>query len=199
MNNSPKTLLRIDGSARRTGSTTRMLTNDLINALKPNQITVRDLADGIDLVDETWVGANFTPVENRSDVQRAKLALSDSLIAELKAADTLVIGLPVYNFGVPASIKAWIDMVARAGVTFRYSETGPEGLLRGIKAYIILASGGTKAGSEIDFASNYMRYVLGFLGITNVTIIAADQQGAAGQEALKSARDQISSLDLKAA
>ena len=86
-----------------------------------------------------------------------------------------MIGVPVYNFGIPASLKAWVDLVARARETFRYSENGPVGLLEGKKAYILLASGGTPVGSDVDFASNYLKFILGFLGITDVTVIAADQ------------------------
>lgn len=104
-----------------------------------------------------------------------KLALSDTLVGELKSADTIVIGTPVYNFAVPAALKAWIDLVARARETFQYTEDGPVGLLQGKKAYVIIASGGTKVGSEIDFAGNYLKHVLGFIGITDVTIVAADQ------------------------
>ncbi len=86
----------------------------------------------------------------------------------MQAADTLVIGLPIYNFGVPAALKAWVDQVARAGVTFRYTETGPKGLLTGKRAIIAVASGGTEAGSDVDFATGYIRHVLGFIGITDV-------------------------------
>ena len=132
---SSQKILRIDASMRRAGSVTRDLTDRLIDKLRAeNQevsVVTRDLADGVPMIDETWIGANFTDEAARDDNQRAALAVSDSLIAELQAADTLVIGLPVYNFGVPAALKAWIDLVARARVTFRYSETGPVGLLTG--------------------------------------------------------------------
>ena len=93
------------------------------------------------------------------------------MISELKTADTLVIGLPVYNFNVPAAFKAWIDQVARAKVTFRYGDNGPEGLLENKKAYVILSSGGTQLGSDIDFVSDYIHHILGFIGIKDETII----------------------------
>ena len=99
---------------------------------------------------------------------------NDSLVAELQAADTIVIGVAMYNFSIPASLKAWIDQIARAGVTFAYSETGPKGLLEGKKAIITIASGGTEIGSGMDFASDYLRFVLGFVGITDVTILNKD-------------------------
>jgi len=194
MTTSKQTVLRIDGSARRTGSTTRTLSDELINRLQPSRIIVRDLADGLPFVDEEWVGANFTPSDNRNTAQQKKLTLSDMLISELKAADKIVLGLPAYNFGVPATVKAWVDMIARARVTFRYTENGPEGLLTGKKAYIIFASGGTPVGSDHDFVTSYMKHVLGFIGITDVTIIAADKQGSNGELAFASARKQITDI-----
>jgi FMN-dependent NADH-azoreductase len=102
--------------------------------------------------------------------------------------------ISVYNFSIPASLKAWIDLISRARKTFRYTEDGPEGLLKGKKAYILLASGGTKAGSEIDFATPYLKHALKFVGIEDVTIIAADAQGARGADALIEAKEAISDL-----
>ncbi|MEO9598959.1 NAD(P)H-dependent oxidoreductase [Parasphingorhabdus sp.] len=136
---------------------------------------------------EDWVHANFTDENERTDAQKAELALSDRLVDELIAADTLVIGTPIYNFSVPASLKAWIDMIARARKTFQYTANGPEGLLTGKKAYVLIASGGTEVGSDIDFASGYLRHILGFVGITDVTIVAADQQMMKGETALNEA------------
>ena len=190
-----KTLLKIDASARKEGSVTRTLTQDIVTQLGAETVITRDLADtALPQLTESWVGANFTPADARTQDQAETLALTDTLIGEIKAADTLVIGLPIYNFGVPAALKAWIDLVARAGVTFRYTDTGPKGLLSGKKAIIAVASGGTKADSTIDFATPYMRHVLGFIGITDVTVIAADQLGQDGDAKRKAAQDQVSSL-----
>ena len=136
----------------------------------------RDLAEGIPFVTEDWIAANVAPAEARTPEQESQLAVSDRLIAELKDADILVIGLPIYNFGPPAALKAWIDQVARARVTFRYSENGPVGLLEGKKAYLVVASGGTATDSAVDFATPYLRHVLGFIGIEDVTLIPADRQ-----------------------
>ena len=169
------TVLRIDASARRDGSESRALTQRIVDRLEPQSIIQRDLAVAIPTIDADWLAANWTPADERSDEQRAALALSDSLIEEIKAADTLVIGTPIYNFGIPANLKAWIDQIARAGITFRYTEAGPEGLLTGKRAIIAIASGGTQVGSDVDFASGYLRHVLGFIGITNVQVVAADQ------------------------
>ncbi len=138
-------------------------------------VQTRDLLDPIPHLDETWLNANVTPEDDRSAVQCQALAVSDTLIAEVKAADTLVIGLPVYNFGVPSALKAWIDQVCRAGLTFTYSENGPVGLLKDKRAIVFYVSGGTMMGSDIDFASGYLRHILGFIGITDVQMVTADQ------------------------
>ena len=190
-----RTVLRIDASARREGSVSRDLTTKIIDRLGAADVTTRDLAlTPVPQIDETWVGANFTPAEDRTDAQRETLALSDDLIAEIQAADTIVIGLPIYNFGVPAALKAWIDHVARAGVTFKYSEYGPKGLLEGKRAIVAVASGGTEAGSEIDFATGYIRHVLGFIGITDVTLVTADRLMVDAEATLKSADAQVEAL-----
>lgn len=188
-----KTLLHIDASARFVGSTTRHLTGRIVEKLG-GTIIRRDLSKALPHIDETWVNANFTPADQRSDAQNAALALSDTLIAEIKAADVLVIGVPVYNFGVPAALKAWIDLIARAGVTFTYTENGPKGLMTGKRAVIAIASGGTEVGSEIDFASGYLRHILGFIGITDVEIIAADKTMADADKALEKANAGIEAL-----
>ena len=101
----------------------------------------------------------------------------------MKAADVWVIATPIYNFGVPASLKAWIDQIARARLTFRYTEQGPQGLLQGKKVYILVATGGTEVGSAIDFATPWLKFVLGFLGITDIEVIAADRGMARGAAA----------------
>lgn len=169
-------ILRIDASARTEGSITRNLNDRVIERLiaeGPVSVVTRDLAQAIPQIDEAWVGASFTPPDDRTPAQKAALALSDALVDELRAADVLVIGLPVYNFGIPASLKAWIDQIARAGETFRYTETGPKGLLSGKRAIVTFASGGTEPGSAIDFASGYVRHILGFIGIADVSIVTA--------------------------
>ena len=177
-------ILRIDASMRKNGSYSRALGDRLIAQLKSQSLStvkVRDLADGIPNIDETWIGANFTDIAERTAEQRSVLSCSDALISELKSADTLVIGLPIYNFNVPAAFKAWIDQIARANITFRYGDNGPEGLLKDKKSYVILSSGGTQLGSNIDYVSEYMHHILGFIGIKDVTII--DSSGIGRNEA----------------
>ena len=154
-------------------------------------VTTRDLAaNDLPFVSAERFGANLTPAADRTPEQADLAAIADTLIAELQAADTIVIASPIYNFGAPATLKAWADLVARAGTTFRYTETGPEGLLKGKKAYIAIASGGTPVGSDIDFMSRWLTFFLGFLGITDVEIIAADGiMGADGEAKIAAAQE----------
>ena len=189
-----RTVLHIDTSARRSASTSRDLSAKIVDRLAADTVLRRDLADALPLIDESWIGANFTPEDQRTEAQRAQMALSDDLVAELKAADILVIGLPIYNFSVPATLKAWIDMVARVGVTFRYTEAGPEGLLTGKRAILAVTSGGTPVGSEIDFATGYLRHVLGFIGITDIEIVAADRMNVDADAALKAANEALAKI-----
>lgn len=195
-------ILRVDSSARGEDSTTRSLADRLVEAIArhgPVSVTRRDAARGIPLVDAGFVDATFTPADGRNDCQRAALATSDALVAELAAADVLVLGLPVYNFGPPAALKAWIDMVARAGVTFRYTERGPQGLLGGIRAFVVVASGGVEVDGAADFATPWLRQVLSFLGIDDVVVIHADRQNIVGEQALAEAVADIESLALSPA
>ena len=169
-------ILRINSSARKDGSLSRELSELLADALagETGNVVVRDLADRpVPQIDANWVGANFTDPSERTEAQRDTLKGSDALIAELHAADHIVIGVAMYNFTVPSSLKAWIDQIARARETFRYSEAGPEGLLKGKTAWLVMASGGARLDSEADFATPYLRFILGFLGITDVRVIDA--------------------------
>lgn len=191
-------VLEVSASARVNGSASRELSRNLIDALSDRhgdiQVRRRDLSDGIPFVEEAWIEANFTPEESRTQKHRDALAISDSLVAELKDADVLVIGVPIYNFNVPASLKAWIDMVARARLTFRYTENGPEGLLQGKKAYLVVATGGVPVGSPVDFATPYLKHALGFIGISDIEIIAADRLNSQADEAMDAARARIAEL-----
>jgi len=189
-----KTLLRIDTSARRSGSISRELTDAIATRLAPETIITRDLADALPQIDETWVGANFTPADQRTDQQRETLALSDTLISELRASDTIIIGVPVYNFGVPTALKAWIDLIARAGETFQYAENGPQGLLENKKVYIAMASGGVPVGSPMDYATTYLKQVLNFVGLTDIEIIAADGMAVDPENTMKAANEAVASI-----
>jgi FMN-dependent NADH-azoreductase len=153
-------------------------------------VTVRDLAaNDLPFITAERFGANLTAPADRTPEQADLAAIADTLIAELQTADTIVIASPVYNFGPPSTLKAWADLVARAGTTFRYTPTGPEGLLTGKRAYLAIASGGTPVGSDFDFMSRWLTFFLGFLGITNVTTVAADGiMGEGGEEKILAAQ-----------
>ena len=193
-------VLQVNASGRTEGSISRMLSQKLVEALagRENRIELvrRDVNRGIGFVDEDWINANFTNEEDRTEAQQEILADSDRLVAELQHTDVLVIGTPIYNFGIPASLKAWIDMIARARKTFRYTENGPKGLLEGKKAYIVIASGGVEVDSQYDFATPYLRQALSFIGITDVDVIAADQLNKGEQGAINSAHEKIADLML---
>ncbi len=197
----PLNILRVDASARKEGSVSRDLNDKVIDRFASAgdvAVTHRDLTAPLPFLDGEWIGANFTPADERTEAQREKLALSDTLIEEIKAADVVLIGLPIYNFGVPAALKAWIDLVARAGVTFRYTESGPVGLLTGKRAIITVASGGTEAGSDIDFATPYIRHALKFIGITDVLLVNADRLAVDPEGTLKAAEKAVADLPLAA-
>jgi FMN-dependent NADH-azoreductase len=185
-----KSLLRLNSSIRGPESLSNQLADQITAKLEAKNTVIRDLSHGLPLIDGAWLGAAFTPDEARSEAQRNQLALSDTLIAEVQAADTLLITLPIYNFGLPAALKAWFDMVARAGVTFQYTENGPVGLLEGKRAVIAVASNGTEVGSEVDFATPYLIHLLGFIGITDVQLVRSDRNAFDAEgSALRAAGD----------
>ncbi len=168
-------ILRIDSSSNTEDSVTRALTDRIVAQLGDSDVTVRDLAlEPLPQISHTWAIARATPEADRAPDHVEALKESDKLVAELMAADTIVIGAPMYNFSVPASLKAWIDLVARVGVTFRYTEAGPEGLVKGKRVILAMASGGVPAGAPVDFNTPYLKTVLGFMGMEDVTVISAD-------------------------
>ncbi|MXO96013.1 FMN-dependent NADH-azoreductase [Erythrobacter aquimaris] len=193
------TILHITASIRDGESVSRSLGTKLVENLAAKQdakIVIRDLAKNeIPFIDAERFAANLAPYAERSPEQHELAKVADELIEELKAADTIVLSVPVYNFAVPATVKAWADLVARAGTTFHYTANGPEGLLTGKKAYIAIASGGTPIGSEIDFMSPWLKFFLGFLGITDVEMVAADGiMGEGGEEKIAEAHEKVERL-----
>lgn len=193
-------ILYITASIRSEGeSVSRSLGQRLVDGFAAKtgaSIITRDLAaNDLPYVSAERFAANLTPAAERTPEQAGLAAIADTLIAELQAAETIVIASPVYNFGPPASLKAWADLVARAGTTFRYTANGPEGLLTGKKAYLAIATGGTPVGAEFDFMSRWLTFFLGFIGITDVEIIAADGiMGADGETRIASAKDAVRKL-----
>jgi len=189
-------ILKINSSGRVEGSVSRDLTNRLASRFENATVVDRDVTKGLYAVPQEWIGANFTPKDARNDVQKELLELSDTLIDEIRTADVLVIGMPIYNFGVPAALKVWIDLICRVGETFQYGENGPEGLISGKRAIVTVASGGVPVGSPMDHATTYLTQVLGFIGITDVTYVAATGLAMDADAALRIAESQIDSLDL---
>lgn len=173
------TLLQINSSVFSTGGQSSQLADHYVAAWKKNhpgaKVITRDLAtDAVPHLGGATVGAFFTPADKRNDEQKAAIALSDRLVAEVQEADTIVIGAPMYNFSVPSVLKAWFDHIARAGITFRYTENGPVGLLTGKKVVVFSTRGGLYAGTANDGETAYIRQFLGFLGITDVSFIYAE-------------------------
>jgi len=199
-----RSILHINSSARVAGSASRALTNALVARMRAHApdvaVTHRDVgAHPPSFVTEAWIGASFTPEENRTEAQRAALRESDALIAELRSSDVVVIGAAMYNFGVPASLKSYFDQVARAGVTFRYNEQGvPEGLLENKKAFVVVSSGGVPMNAPgYDLMTPHVKTFLGLLGITDVTFIDASGQ-MKRDDASASATEAIEAIDLNA-
>lgn len=186
-------ILHITSSANPGVSNSTMLGRETVAHLG-GTVTTRDTNAGIPAIDSAWIAANFTPSAERTAEQAARLALSDTLIAEIQDADTLVVSTPLYNFSIPSTLKSWIDHICRSGITFNYTENGPVGLLTGKRMIIVVASGGTSIGSDMDFTSNYLRFVMGFIGITDIEIIAADRVMAQGEQAIQDARTAIAAL-----
>jgi FMN-dependent NADH-azoreductase len=176
------TLLDIDSSPLAQASISRQLTAEFVHSWKianpGGKVITRDLATtSIAPVNAAWVGAVYTPEDALTPEQRSLLSLSDTLIAELQAADEYVFGVPMHNFSVPSTLKLWIDQVARVNKTFSYATGSPVGLLTGKKATIVITSGGNydagTAMASFNFVEPYLRTVFGFLGVTDTTFIAA--------------------------
>jgi len=195
-------ILQINSSQRRAASQSTRLARRIVERLRatePNAaVVVRDLGTNPHpVLDEEALGALFTPANQRTADQAARVALDDALIAEIQAADVIVLGVPMYNFGVPAQLKNWIDAIARAGVTFRYTAKGPEGLLTGKKVYVALTRGGLYRNTPADTQVPYLETVLAFLGMDDVHFIYAEglSLGAdAEAKALAGAHAQIDEL-----
>lgn len=168
------TVLHINASGTIDGSVSRAATAQLLQGLAPTRVITRDLAGTpLPQLNATWINTRLIPENIQTAEHKDVLALSDALISEIKAADVILIGMPMYNFGMPAALKAWIDLIARPKVTFAYTEGGPVGLLKGKRAVVAVASGGVPIGAPIDFATPHLQHVLKFIGIDDIEIHAA--------------------------
>lgn len=193
-----KTLLQINSSVFSDHGNSSALSNEFVQswlAKHPDgKVIVRDLAKNpIAHLDSNAVQAFFIPADSRTSEQQALVASSDALIEELATADAVVIGVPLYNFGVPSTLKAYFDQLARAGVTFKYTETGPVGLLQDKPIHIIAARGGFHAGSASDSQTGFLNSFLNFLGLKSINYIYAEglSIGDAKEKSLSTAREQI--------
>ena len=158
-------------------------------------MTVRDLAlHPLPIVSADWVTGRMKPEADRTPAENSELKQSDVLVAELLAADIIVIGLPIYNFGIPATLKAWIDLVVRPGLTFQFTADGTKPLVLGKRVIIAVASASTAVGSDSDHAVPYMRQILGFVGMTDIELVAADQLAFGRENSLAKANLQIAAL-----
>ncbi|SDH44385.1 FMN-dependent NADH-azoreductase [Pseudomonas abietaniphila] len=192
-------VLIIESSARQQDSVSRQLTQQFISqwraAHPADQITVRDLAvKQVPHLDIDLLGGWMKPAGQRSPVEQAALDRSNELTDELVAADVVVLAAPMYNFAIPSTLKSWFDHVLRAGVTFKYGDTGPQGLLTGKRAYVLTARGGIYAGSPSDHQEPYLRQVLGFVGIHDVTFIHAEGLNMGGDFSEKGLNQAVAKL-----
>lgn len=173
-----RTVLHINSSGRIKDSVTRQVSDEVLKHLQNQHqelsINHHDLVDGEDFVTADWIQANFTPEEERSTAQTQVLAHSSALVAQIQQADYVLIASPIYNFSIPAALKAWVDQIARARLTFKYTENGPVGLIQNKKAILVMASGGVPIGSELDFATPYLKQIMRFIGIDDITVIDAN-------------------------
>ena len=180
---------------RRQKSVSRMLADEMVSSLgarKPGiNVITRDLASGVGIVNAAWIDAERTSEENRTPDQRALLTQSDALVAELQAADDLVIATPIYNFSVPAALKAWIDLICREKITFIYENDRARGLLANKRATVIITSGGTIADTDVDYASNYIQHIMEFIGVLDVAVIDVTGLSKNRREVINNARKEI--------
>ena len=189
-------ILHLDSSARKNESISRKLAKDLVNKIKNNfdEVVYRDISENIPFVSGIK-GAGFViPEEERTEKDKELFKFSDELVDEVLGADTIIISTPIYNFGPPAAVKAWFDLVARAGRTFKYEPTGPIGLIGGgKKVYLVVTSGGVPVGSPVDFCTPWFKQALNFLGISEIEIIDSSQLNI-NDDNLKKAQEKINNL-----
>jgi FMN-dependent NADH-azoreductase len=187
------TVLHINSSARLKGSNSRIIGQYLVDEMKQPVIS-RDLAQQPlpPISAEDLIGVHGSSDDQRASL-KTQLSLSDSLIDELRAADTLVLAAPIYNFGIPAALKQWVDAICRAGASFKYTAEGPVGLLGVERAVIVTSSGGTPIGSDMDFSSRYLEHICRFIGITDVFHIDASGSKGSPEQVIAQGKQQVDS------
>tara|TARA_S200000501_G_scaffold133153_1_gene125881 strand:- start:174 stop:755 length:582 start_codon:yes stop_codon:yes gene_type:complete len=190
-------IYQIDSSARKEGSTSRALAKKLLDKIKKpeDEVIYRDLDDEMVFVSGLTESGMKIEKKDQTEHHKKMFELSDKLVKEIKESDIIIISAPIYNYGPPATLKAWSDLVARIGETFKFKENGRrEGLLRNKKAYLVITSGGTKLNSKEDFLTPWLKFILNFFGIEKVDIISADQMALNYEKSIKDAETQISNI-----
>ena len=191
-------IYQIDSSARKEGSTSRALAKKLLDKIKkPNdEIIYRDLDNEMVFVSGLTESGMKIEKKDQTEHHKKMFELSDTLVRELKESDTIIISAPIYNYGPPATLKAWSDLAARVGETFRFKADGRrEGLLQNKKAYLVITSGGTKLNSKEDFLTPWLKFILNFFGIEKIETICADQMALDYEKSIKEAEQQIENLE----
>ena len=190
-------IYQIDSSARKKGSTSRALAKKLLKKIKQpgDEVVYRDLDDEMIFISGLTESGMKISKDEQTEQHKKMFQLSDKLVLELKESDVIIISVPIYNFGPPATLKAWSDLAARVGETFRFKPNGRrEGLLKNKKAYLVITSGGTKLNSKEDFLTPWLKFILNFFGIEKIDIISADQMALNYEKSIKDAENQIKNL-----
>ena len=193
-------IYQIDSSARKDGSTSRALAKKLLDKIKKpeDEVIYRDLNDEMVFVTGLTESGMNIEEKDQNENHKKMFELSNQLVKELKESDIIIISAPIYNYGPPATLKAWSDLAARVGETFRFKDNGRrEGLLKNKKAYLIITSGGTKLNSREDFLTPWLKFILNFFGIEKVEIVSADQMALDYEKSIKDAENQIENLTKK--
>ena len=190
-------IYQIDSSARKEGSTSRALAKKLLDKIKKpdDEVVYRDLDDEMVFVSGLTESGMKIDKKDQTEHHKKMFELSDTLVKELKESDIIIISAPIYNYGPPATLKAWSDLAARVGETFRFKPNGRrEGLLKNKKAYLVITSGGTKLNSNEDFLTPWLKFILNFFGIEKIDTICADQMSIDHEKSIKEAEKQINDL-----
>ena len=190
-------IYQIDSSARKEGSTSRALAKKLLDKIKKpeDQVVYRDLDDEMVFVSGLTESGMKIEKKDQTEHHKKMFELSDKLVKELKESDVIIISAPIYNYGPPATLKAWSDLAARVGETFKFRADGRrEGLLKNKRAYLVITSGGTKLNSKEDFLTPWLKFILNFFGVDNVQVISADQMALDHEKSIKEAEKQIENI-----
>ena len=190
-------IYQIDSSARKEGSTSRALAKKLLEKIRRpgDEIVYRDLDDEMVFVSGLTESGMKIDIKDQTEHHKKMFDLSDKLVKELKESDTIIISAPIYNYGPPATLKAWSDLAARVGETFKFRSDGRrEGLLKNKRAYLVITSGGTKLNSKEDFLTPWLKFILNFFGIEKIETICADQMALDYEKSIKDAEKQIENI-----